>query len=147
MHSMPCRNPCRLYVHLAFTCSLRWSLKCSVNRTWTNSAFSINENAWSVMVTGSQSHVWSGIEQVQKMWCVVRMYPKCIRNHNTLQRLILSRHRHSRKIEVFFLYQTQYLCQCHIPKDTWNEVWFVLLYSLNSLRLGQPKCMWYNGVM
>ena len=32
---MPCRNPCRLYIHLAFTYSLRWSLKCSVKRTWT----------------------------------------------------------------------------------------------------------------
>ena len=30
IHSMPCRNPCRLYIHQAFTYSFRWSLKCSV---------------------------------------------------------------------------------------------------------------------
>jgi hypothetical protein len=39
---------------------LRWSLKRSVRRTWTGSAFSTNESAWSVMATGSQSRVWSG---------------------------------------------------------------------------------------
>ena len=60
IHSMTCRSPSRLYIHLAFTYSLRWSLKRSVKRTWTGSAFSTNESAWSVMVTGSQSHVWSG---------------------------------------------------------------------------------------
>ena len=32
----------------------------SVNRTWTSSVFSTNESAWIIMVTGSQSHVWSG---------------------------------------------------------------------------------------
>ena len=57
---MPCRNPCRLYFHLAFTYTLRWSLERSVKRTWTGSAFSTNESAWSVMVTGSQSRVRSG---------------------------------------------------------------------------------------
>ena len=54
---MPCRrNPCRLSIHLAFTCSYRWSLKRSVKkRTWTTgSAFSTNESGWSVTVTGSQ---------------------------------------------------------------------------------------------
>ena len=61
---MPCRNPHRLYIHLAFTHSLRWSLnQRSVKRTWTGSAFSTNESAWSVMVTGSQSCVWSGPKQ------------------------------------------------------------------------------------
>ena len=30
--------------------------------TWTGSAFSTNESAWSAMVTGSQSRVWSGPE-------------------------------------------------------------------------------------
>ena len=59
IHSMPCKNPRRLYIHLAFTCILRWSLKRSVKRqTWTGSAFSTNESAWSVMVTGSRSRVW-----------------------------------------------------------------------------------------
>ena len=37
-HLMPCRNPCELYAHLAFTYSLPWSLKCSVKRIWTGSA-------------------------------------------------------------------------------------------------------------
>ena len=39
---------------------LCWSLKRSVKRTWTGSAFSTNESAWDVLVTGSQSRVWSG---------------------------------------------------------------------------------------
>jgi hypothetical protein len=39
---------------------LRWSLKCSVEQTWTGSAFSTNESASSAMVTGSRSRVWSG---------------------------------------------------------------------------------------
>jgi hypothetical protein len=60
IHSMSCRNLCRLYTHLAFTYILRWSLKQSVKRTWTSSTFSTHESAWSVMVTGSQSRVWSG---------------------------------------------------------------------------------------
>ena len=60
IHSMPCRNPCRLYIHIAFTYILCWSLKRSVKRTWTGSTLSTNESAWSVMVTGSQSRVWNG---------------------------------------------------------------------------------------
>ena len=60
IHLVPCKNPCRLYIHLAFTYILRWSLERSVKRTWTGSAFSTNESAWSAMVTGSQSRVWSG---------------------------------------------------------------------------------------
>jgi hypothetical protein len=61
IHSMPRRNPCRLYIHRAFTYPLCWSLECSVKQwIWTGSAFSTNESAWSVMVMGSQSHVWSG---------------------------------------------------------------------------------------
>ena len=35
---MPCRNSCRLYIHLAFHI-LRWSLKRSVKRTWTALSF------------------------------------------------------------------------------------------------------------
>jgi hypothetical protein len=57
--SMPCRNPCRLCIHLSFTYILRWSLKRSVKWTWTGSTLSTNESAWSVRVTGSQSRVWS----------------------------------------------------------------------------------------
>jgi hypothetical protein len=40
VHLMPCRNPYRFYIHFAFTYILRWSLKLSVKRTWTSSAFS-----------------------------------------------------------------------------------------------------------
>ena len=39
---------------------LCWSLKHSVKWIWTGSAFSANESAWSVLVAGNQSHVWSG---------------------------------------------------------------------------------------
>ena len=40
---------------------LRWSLKRSVKWTWTGSAFSTIESAWSVIIiTGSWSRVWSG---------------------------------------------------------------------------------------
>ena len=37
------------------------SLERNVKQTWTSSAFSTNESAWSVMVTGSQSCVWGGL--------------------------------------------------------------------------------------
>jgi hypothetical protein len=61
IHLMSCRRkPCRLYIHLALTYILCWSLKRSVKRTWAGSAFSTNEIARSVRVTGSQSRVWSG---------------------------------------------------------------------------------------
>ena len=50
IHMMPCRNPCRL-LHPSCIHILRWSLKRSVKRTWTSSAFSTNESAWSVMVS------------------------------------------------------------------------------------------------
>ena len=53
-------HPCRLSIHLAFTYILRWSLKRRVKQTWTGSAVSTNESAWCVMVTGPQSRVWSG---------------------------------------------------------------------------------------
>jgi len=49
IHLMSCRNPCRLYIHLAFTC-------------YVGSSFSTNESARSAMVTSSQSHVWSGLQ-------------------------------------------------------------------------------------
>ena len=55
IHLVPRKNPCRLYIHLALAYTLCWSLKRSVERTWTGSAVSTNESAWSVMVTGSQS--------------------------------------------------------------------------------------------
>ena len=62
---------CHVGNHVDFTPScihiLRWSLKHSAKRTWTGSAFSTNESAWSVMVTGSQSRVWSGPGKFPRM--------------------------------------------------------------------------------
>ena len=52
----------------------RWSLKHSVKRTWTGSTFSTNESAWSEMVTGSQSRVWSGPN------LAVRFFPFIVSN-------------------------------------------------------------------
>jgi hypothetical protein len=71
---MSCRNPCRLYIHLAFTCLLHWSLERSVKqRTWrTSSAFSTKESAWNVFVAGSQSHVCSGPHLT---WVVIKTWP------------------------------------------------------------------------
>ena len=57
---MSCRNSCGLYIHLAFTYILCWSLKHSVKWSWTSSTFSANDSVWSAMVTGSQSRVSSG---------------------------------------------------------------------------------------
>ena len=58
IHLMPCRNPCRLYIHLAFTYSI-CPLSVVWSQTWTGSAFSTNESAWNPLVTGTQSRVWS----------------------------------------------------------------------------------------
>jgi hypothetical protein len=69
-------------LHLSCIHLLRWSLKRSVKRTWTSSAFSTNESALSDMVTGSQSRVWSGpnqwlrasqamMSQRQRLWATV----------------------------------------------------------------------------
>ena len=58
IHSMSCRNPCRLYIHISFTYSVSPS-----SVVWSELYrfhLSTNESAWSVMVTGSQSRVWSG---------------------------------------------------------------------------------------
>ena len=55
---------CHVGIHVDFTSilhsQLHWSFKRSVKWSWTGSAFSTNESAWSVMVTGSQSCMWSG---------------------------------------------------------------------------------------
>ena len=64
IHLIPCRNPCKLYIHLAFTYSdgppsVVWS-------ELIGSAFSTNESAWIAMVTGPQSHVWSGPEKAMR---------------------------------------------------------------------------------
>ena len=56
-------------IHLAFTYFICRSLRRSVKQTWTSSAFSTNGSAWSVMVMGSQSRVWSGpITTVDDQW-------------------------------------------------------------------------------
>ena len=54
----PCRHPCRL-LHPSCIHILCWSLKRSVKLTHTGPAFSTDESAWSVLVAGSQSRVWS----------------------------------------------------------------------------------------
>jgi hypothetical protein len=83
-HLMPCRNPCRLYIHLAFTYSIG-ALERSVKRTWTSSTFFTNESAWSMMVTGSQSHVWRGPKAFKTISdCfrrIYKVYHKVIKNH------------------------------------------------------------------
>ena len=60
---MPRRNLCRLYIHLAFTYSVGLS-----NEVWSEigpaQPFPTNESAWSIMVTRSQSHVWSGSKTI-----------------------------------------------------------------------------------
>ena len=50
-------NACRLYIHLAFTYS---SGPSSIVWSELGPALPFPESAWSVMVTGSESHVWSG---------------------------------------------------------------------------------------
>ena len=67
---MPCRNPCGLYNHLAFTLlvgpsSVVWS------ELGPGSAFSTNESAWSALVTGPQSRVWSGPKLIIQFIMVV----------------------------------------------------------------------------
>ena len=53
---------CHVGSHVDFTSILHLhrSLKRCVKWTWTGSAFSTNESAWSVMVMGTWSCVWSG---------------------------------------------------------------------------------------
>ena len=48
-------------------------LKFSVKWTWTGSAFSTNESGWSVLVTGSQSRVWSGIRLHKKIMLMMQL--------------------------------------------------------------------------
>ena len=43
------------------------SVVWTVKQTWTSSTFSTNESAWSAMVTGSQSRMWSGPKLVLKL--------------------------------------------------------------------------------
>ena len=91
---------CRLYVHLAFTCILRWSLKRSVKqRTWTGSPFSTNESVWSVMVRGSQSRVWSGPDtklgdhgtpNSHNRWCSLFYHVRTSMNKSSLNNIRLS---------------------------------------------------------
>ena len=57
---MPCRSSCRLYIHLTLTYYVGPS-----NVVWNELGpappfLVTNESAWSVMVTGAQSRVWSG---------------------------------------------------------------------------------------
>ena len=68
IHLMPRRNSCRLYIHLAFTCSIGPS-----SVVWSElrpaPPFPPMRDQWSVMVTGTQSCVWSGPYSI---WVCVR---------------------------------------------------------------------------
>jgi hypothetical protein len=59
IHSTPCRNPCRLYIHLPFTYSVGPS-KRSMKRTWLAPPVPPMRVLEVVIVTGPQSRVWSG---------------------------------------------------------------------------------------
>ena len=61
-------------LHLSCIHIFRWSLKRSVKRTWTGSACSTNESAWSVMVTGSQSRVWNGPKAFPRVCIYIYIY-------------------------------------------------------------------------
>jgi hypothetical protein len=56
---------CHVEIHVDSTSILHSLIRmvpwvCSVKWAWNGSTFPTNESAWIVMVTGSQSHVWSG---------------------------------------------------------------------------------------
>ena len=60
IHAMPCRNPCRLYIQLAFTYSIGPS-----SIVWNElGPIPCFPPMRSVMVTGSQSRVWSGPKHI-----------------------------------------------------------------------------------
>ena len=60
IHPVPRRNPCRLYIHLAFTYSVDPSSVAWRSELRPAPPFPPMRAAWSVPVTGSQSRVWSG---------------------------------------------------------------------------------------
>jgi len=61
IHLMPCRNPCRLYIHLASTYSVGpWSAVWSELRP--TPPFPPVRFSWSAMVMGPESRVWSGLK-------------------------------------------------------------------------------------
>ena len=66
IHSMPRKNPCRLYIHLAFTYSIG-SSRVVWSELGPAPPFSTNESAWSAMVMGSQSRVWSGPQRARHL--------------------------------------------------------------------------------
>ena len=61
IHLMPCRNPCRLYIHFAFTYSIGPS-----SVVWSELGpalpFPLMRVLKSVIATGSHSRVWSGLK-------------------------------------------------------------------------------------
>jgi hypothetical protein len=65
--SIWCHVGIHVDLHLSCIHIFRWSLKCSVKRNWTGSTFCTNESAWSVLVMGSQSCVWSGPYRLQAL--------------------------------------------------------------------------------
>ena len=58
IHKLPCRNPCRFFIHKLFLWAFRPSPP-SVKWTWTVSTFSTNENSYIAMVKDLQPCVWS----------------------------------------------------------------------------------------
>jgi hypothetical protein len=54
---------------------LHWSLKRSVKSTWTGSTFSTNESTWRVMVTWSQSRVWSSPQCPKRFLGIIGQVP------------------------------------------------------------------------
>ena len=115
---MPRTNPC---IHLAFTYILCWSLKRSVKRTWTGSAFSTNERAWSAMVMGPQSLVWSGPSHLGPMWTG----PKLIK---TLWWWAAPRSSVSESIGIRVCpFETTHMLQVH--ENSWSHIELLLRFK------------------
>ena len=73
---------------------LRWSPMRSVRRTWTGSPFSTNESAWSAMVTGTQSCVWSGpklatSQSIGDFICIIALLSPNLRASNWMPLVLL----------------------------------------------------------
>ena len=64
IHSLPCRTPCRLFIHEIFFRPLGPPPSC-VKWTWTVSTILTYESSYIAMVTGLQSCVWSGPQHVK----------------------------------------------------------------------------------
>ena len=122
IYVMPCRKPCRLYIHLAFTYSFGPS-----STLWSELGpappFSTNESDWSVMVTGSQSPVWSG--------------PKTKRGSNTKYPFWCS--------VIGLIYDSkgfEKLCEI-FPQRTWGGNFYALVVGTLQMTLGKGEFTHY----